>query len=94
LTEAIRLLLLNHIPPLVGDKVVVPPTQMAPGPVRLTLGSSTTVIGVLSVFSHPAFDVKVNVALPPETPVTIPMFDTVATVVSLLTQTPPLLGTK
>ena len=38
LTVAINELLLVHVPPELGDNVVVSPIQMAAGPVTLTVG--------------------------------------------------------
>ena len=94
LTVATRLLLLNQTPPDAGNKFVVPSIQISSGPDILTVGEEITVTGVDNVETQPAVDVKVKVALPPDTPVTIPILLTVATSVSLLTQVPPLLGTK
>ena len=42
-TVAIALLLLTHVPPVVGDKVVVDPTHTDVLPVILTVGSAFTV---------------------------------------------------
>lgn len=49
LTVATKLLLLNHIPPVVGLKVVVPPLHIKDGPVKLTAGLSITVTGLDNV---------------------------------------------
>ncbi len=42
-TVATEVLLLSQVPPVVGDKVVVPPTQIELLPVMLTVGKAFTV---------------------------------------------------
>ena len=88
-------LLLLHVPPVVGLSVVVAPAQMVVGPVKLTTGSAFTVTVEVAAETHPvAVFVKVNVAVPADTPVTTPEFVTVATPGSLLTHVPPVVGDK
>ena len=51
-TVAIPVLLLAQVPPVVGDKVVVPSLEhMDVAPVMLTLGNAITVTGAV-VFEH------------------------------------------
>lgn len=94
-TVAMAGLLLDHTPPVVGDKVVLAPTQMLLPPVMLTTGSAFTVTAEVAGDTHPV-DVLVNVkvAEPAETPVTTPALVTVATNGSLLVQVPPVDGDK
>ena len=86
-------LLLAHVPPLVGDKVVVPPTQMEDTG-KVTEGPEVIVRDVVVALQPVAVRVKVKVALPAPTPVTTPVLVTVATSVSLLTQVPPVFGVR
>jgi hypothetical protein len=87
--------LLVQLPPLVGDKVVVAPTQMLLEPVMLTVGKALMVTAAVGRETHPvALDVKVKVAVPAETPVTTPALVTVAMEALLLAQVPPLVGDK
>ena len=77
-TVAKAILLLTHVPPVVGDKVVDPPTQIELLPVMPTAGEASTVTAAV-VAEHPvAVLVNVKVGLPAETPVTTPAFVTVA----------------
>ena len=48
-TVATDVLLLVHVPPVVGDKVVVVPTHIAVDPVMLTIGKLLTVTTALPV---------------------------------------------
>jgi hypothetical protein len=90
-TDATRELLLAQVPPVEGDKLVVPLTQMLDPPV--TTGNGYTVTyGVILL--HPADEVKVKVAFPGDIPVTIPELVTVATEVLLLIQVPSASGDK
>jgi hypothetical protein len=92
-TVATALLLLLHVPPDVGDNVVVVPTHIVVGPVTLTVGFPFTVTAVVALEIHPVeLLVKVNVALPAVLPVTIPPLVTVATALLLLLQVPPIDG--
>lgn len=92
-TVATAGLLLTQLPPLVGDKPVVEPTQMLVGPVIATTGNAFTVTGEVAAETQPVVVfVKVNVEVPAETAVTTPAFVTVATAGSLLTQVPPEVG--
>lgn len=94
-TVATAGLLLAQVPPVVGDKAVVEPTQMLLAPVTLTEGRAFTVMGGVAADAHPvAVFVKVNVAVPAETPVTTPALVTVATELLLLVQVPPVEGDK
>jgi hypothetical protein len=93
-TVAKALLLLAHVPPVVGESVVVAPTHIAFAPVILTVGFAFTVtVGVMDVQPVPVW-VNVNVAEPLATPVTTPALVTVATALLLLTQVPPVVGDK
>jgi hypothetical protein len=89
-TVALLLLLLDHVPPVVGDKVIVLPTQTE-GP-ALTDGKALTVTAEVFALQPLVLLVKVNVALPAAIPVTKPELVTVAFVSSLLDQVPPVTG--
>ena len=94
-TVAMAGLLLDHTPPVVGDKVVLAPTQMLLPPVILTTGSALTVTAEVGGETQPVdVLVNVNVAEPAETPVTTPALVTVATDGLLLVHVPPLVGDK
>jgi len=87
--------LLAHVPPVVGDNVVVRPTQMLVDPVMLAKGRAFTVTVPVGRETQPVPEsVKLNVAVPAPTPVTTPVLDTVATAGLLLAQVPPLVGDK
>jgi hypothetical protein len=89
-TEATAALLLIQVPPVVGDKVAVLPTQTEAGAV--TAGKAFTVTEEV-VLLHPVFaSVNVNVTVPADTPVITPEFVTVALAVLLLIQVPPVVG--
>ena len=93
-TVAVAGLLLTHVPPIVGDKVVVAFMHIEEAPVILTVGEAFTVTADV-VLLHPVeVSVKVKVAVPAETPVTTPASVTVATAGLLLTHVPPLVGDK
>lgn len=83
-----------HVPPVEGLNVVVPFTQMDWLPVIITDGVSCTTIGPTVLNVQPPDVVNVKLALPGPTAVTIPSLVTVAIVLSLLTQIPPLDGIK
>ena len=86
-------LLLIQVPPVVGDNVVVAPTQIVLAPVMLTTGNGSTVTAeVVEEQLGAVLLVKVNVAVPADTPVTTPAFVTVATLGLLLAQVPPVMG--
>lgn len=86
-TVALLVLLLVHVPPEVGDKVVVSPTQIVVLPVMLTVGTAYTV--KLIVLVHPVLVlVNVSVTVPGLIPVTTPEFVTVAILVLLLLHVP------
>ena len=93
-TDATEVLLLTHVPPVVGDKVVVDPIHIELLPVMLTVGNGLTVTAVVVLLQLVVDEVKVNVADPAATPVTTPAEVTVATDVLLLTQVPPVVGDK
>ena len=90
-TVAFVVSLLDHVPPVVGDNVIVLPTQTEAAPV-LTTGKALMVTEVVVALQVVAASVKVKVALPPATPVTTPALVTVAFVVSLLDHVPPVVG--
>jgi hypothetical protein len=88
-TVAMEGSLLAQVPPVVGDKVEVLPTQILLAPVMLTTGEAFTVTGAVGADWQPvAVLVNVKVAVPAATPVTNPLFVTVATPGSLLIQIP------
>jgi len=87
---AIVLSLLTHTPPVVGDNVAVFPTHTDAGAV--TIGNAYTVAGEVVLLQFVVPSVKVNVTLPADTPVITPALVTVAIVLSLLTQVPPVVG--
>ena len=76
-TVAIPLLLLCHVPPVVGDNWDVKPTQMVLRPVIDTVGLSVTVTSTVFVQPVPV-SVNCKVATPTATPVTTPPGVTVA----------------
>lgn len=92
-TVATVLLLLDQVPPEVGDRVVVEPTHKEVDPVILIAGFANTSIILLGTELHPVeVWVKVNVAVPALAPVTTPALVTVAIEALLLTQVPPVVG--
>lgn len=92
-TVATALLLLAQVPPEVGDKVVVAPTQILLAPVMLTVGNgSTETAPVVAEQLGEDELVNIKVADPADTPVTTPAFVTVATALLLLVQVPPEVG--
>jgi hypothetical protein len=92
-TVATAGLLLTHVPPDAGERVVVLLPHITEAPI-LTTGRLFTVTAPL-VLEHPVeVRVKVKVADPGAIPVTIPLLVTDATVGLLLTQIPPLEGDK
>lgn len=94
-TVAIAGLLLLQVPPVVGDKVVVLPTQMLLLPVMLTIGAAFTVTAPVGSEIQPVNpSVNVNVTVPADIPVTTPALVTVATAGLLLAQVPPLTGER
>lgn len=94
-TVATAGLLLAQVPPVVGDKVVVAPSQIVLRPVMFTIGVLLTVTGSVGAETQPVLVlVNVNVAVPAETAVTTPALVTVATAGLLLDQVPPVLGDK
>jgi len=91
-TVATEVLLLVHVPPVVGDNVAVLPTHTEDGAV--TTGRALTVTDEVLLLQPVVPSVKVNVTVPAATPVITPALVTVATVLSLLTQVPPVVGDR
>jgi len=89
-TVATEVLLLVHVPPVVGDNVAVLPTHTEDGAV--TTGRALTVTDEVVLLQLVVPSVNVKVTLPAATPVITPALVTVATVLSLLTQVPPVVG--
>jgi len=57
-TVATAGLLLAHVPPVVGERVVVNPSQIVEGPVNDTTGGIFTVIGAVLSETQPVASVK------------------------------------
>jgi len=91
-TVAIALLLLVHVPPVTGDKVIVLPTHTDDD--AETTGFALTVTDEVVLLQPVAVFVKVKVAVPADTPVTTPALVTVAMVLLLLVHVPPVTGDK
>jgi uncharacterized protein (DUF362 family) len=93
---ATAVLLLTHVPSVVGLTVVVPPMQSdVLDPVIFVVGRALTVTVFVASDGHSVvLLVNVNVAVPPFTPVTTPPLVTVAIAVLLLTHVPPVVGLK
>jgi len=91
-TVARALLLLVHVPPVVGDRVAVAPKQIAAGAV--TTGKALTVTAAVVLLQLFVPSVKVNVTLPAATAVITPAFVTVAMVLSLLIHVPLVVGDR
>lgn len=86
-------LLLAQVPPEDGDKLVVVPTHIVLIPVMTATGLGCTVSIADGAEAHPvAVDVNVNLAVPWDTPVTIPPLVMVAMVLLVLAQVPPEFG--
>lgn len=84
---------LTQVPPVDGLNVVVVPLQIAVPPVTLATGSALTVIKPVEFETQLVeFRVKINVAVPGAIPVTTPALVTVAILLLLDTQVPPLVG--
>ena len=92
LTVAIEELLLDHVPPVVGDNVVVPFTQITLAPVIRTDVVAFTLTAAVGEDEQPPVFVKVNVAVPAAIPFTTPALVTVATALLLLVHVPPEVG--
>jgi hypothetical protein len=93
-TDAIAGLLLIHVPPFTGDKVVVVMAQIEFVPVMLTAGRSLTVAVVVVALQPVDVSVYVKVTVPADIPVTTPALLTEATTGLLLAQVPPVVGDK
>jgi hypothetical protein len=93
---ATAVLLLLHVPKVVGLTMVVPPIhKLVLAPVIFVVGLALTVIALVASLGHSvALLVNVNVAVPGAIPVTTPAFVTVATAVLLLAHVPPVVGLK
>jgi hypothetical protein len=86
-------LLLVHVPPEVGDKEEVDPSQMVVDPVIETVGGFVTdKFSVGSLEQLFAVLVNVKLAVPVLTPVTTPALVTVAMATSELVHVPPVDG--
>lgn len=81
-----------HVPPVVGINVVVEPIHTAWVPLMATDGGGLTVTADVVLVQPVVASVNVKVAVPCPTAVTTPLADTVATLVLLLTQVPPVVG--
>ena len=91
-TVATAGLLLTHVPPVIGDRVVVPATQIVAG-LAVTIGLGNTTTGPTEPDVHPVLvSVQTNVALPAVRPVTRPELLMAATVPLLDAHVPPVLG--
>ena len=87
-TDAIKALLVAHVPPVVGVSVVVAPIHTADVPTIATDGLGLTVTGVVVEVQPVTSCVKVKVTLPCATPVTV-LPDTDAIALLLLAHVPP-----
>ena len=86
---------LVHVPPVDGETEEEEFMQIGFDPVTVTTGLLLTIIGVDAKEEHPVeVWVKVNVAAPPDTPVTLPAFVIVAAAGLLLDHVPPVFGSK
>jgi hypothetical protein len=94
-TDATLVLLLVHVPPVLGLNVVVPPIHIFLVPDTKAIGFAFTVTTLVASLGHKVvLLVNVNVAVPAAIPVTTPAFVTVATDVLLLAHVPPVVGLK
>lgn len=91
-TVARALLLLIHVPPVVGVSVAVLPTQTEAGAV--TIGNELIVTGEVLLLHPVVLLVKVKVTFPGDTPVITPAFVTVALAELLLVHVPPVVGER
>jgi hypothetical protein len=91
-TVAFVISLLVHVPPVVGDKVMLLPTQTEGS--ADTTGRALIVTAEVVLLQPVAVSVNVNVTEPGAIPVMRPALDTVALVGSLLVQVPPDVGDK
>lgn len=89
---AIPVLLLDQVPPEEGLKVVTLPIQIEEAPKNVGVGLGSIIISSVGTELHPDPSWKMNVAVPGDTPVTVPSFVTVATVLFVLDHVPPVFG--
>lgn len=83
----------DHVPPVEGDKVVVPLIQIPLGPVTETTGLAFTISVAVGRLEHPVvLLVNVKVTFPCPKPVTTPALVTLATAGLLLIHIPPEFG--
>lgn len=73
LMVATAISVLCHVPPVVGEILVVLPTQILLGPFKTVIGFGATVITPEFAEVQPSVDVNLNVAIPSATPVTTPV---------------------
>lgn len=86
---------LDQLPLTVGDNEVLAPSQIVEGPIIVAAGLLFTVMVVEATDVHPVeLSVNTKVAVPGATPVTMPLWLMVAILGLLLTQLPPLDGSK
>ena len=92
-TLATALLLLNHVPPLEGERLVFPPIHISSTPTKEIVGFGLTINSDAIDAEHPVeLFVNVKVTVPSEIAVTTPLLSTVATALLLLCQIPPVDG--
>ena len=86
-------LVLVHVPPAPGLMVVVLPAQIPEGPVRAIAGLTPTLMAADVSDTQPVMvSVKINRASPGLSADTIPVLLIVATLLLVLTHTPPVAG--
>ena len=86
---------LIHVPPLEGVIVVDSPMHSSESDKPFIAGDSKTLIEIVPSEEHPLDNsIKVNVAMPSDSPVTTPVLLTDATLLLLLIQIPPEVGDK
>ena len=94
-TVAIAVLLLAHVPPVVGLSCVVDNLHIAVGPSIETIGfASTVTIGLGLDAQFVVLLVNIKVEVPAVKPVTKPPFVTDATAGFVLVHVPPVLGDR
>jgi hypothetical protein len=94
-TVATAVLLLAQVPPVVGERAEVVPTQIGFAPLIVAIGNAFMVMAAVGAELQPVLVfVKIKEADPLATPVTTPASVTVATAVLLLAQVPPVVGER